>query len=47
MQSSNMNQADSSTNDPAFKLTRVPVAEMVWALFSIISLAVLLRCLAC
>jgi hypothetical protein len=31
----------------AVSVPTVPVAELVWAILSIVSLAVLLRCLAC
>lgn len=31
----------------AVGVPKVPVAEVVWAVLSVVSLAVLLRCLAC
>ena len=33
--------------DKAVSVTTVPIAEVVWAVVSVASLAVLLRCLAC
>lgn len=33
--------------DKAVRVPSVPIAELIWAVVSIMSLAVLLRCLAC